>query len=164
LDSPHGLPESPRPVCPGFGGRILAQGFEKANPEGGIIINIYELIRSSVTLRQAAEAYGMTVTRSGMTRCPFHADRNPSMKLYDTAYHCFGCQAHGDVTALTAQIHGTGMREAAERLAADFGIPVTASAYSAADCMERMKRESVFERERRETELEKTANVPLILL
>lgn len=114
-----------------------------------------------MTPRQAAEAYGMTVTRSGMTRCPFHADRNPSMKLYDDAYHCFGCQAHGDVTALTAQIHGTGMREAAERLAADFGIPVTASAYTAADRMDRRQRETVLERERWETELENRCFVAL---
>ena len=111
-----------------------------------------------MTPRQAAEAYGMTVTRSGMTRCPFHADASPSMKLYDTNYHCFGCQAHGDVTALTAQIHGIGMREAAERLAADFGIPVTASSYTASD---RRHRESVLERERRETELENRCFIAL---
>jgi len=111
-----------------------------------------------VTPRQAAEAYGMTVTRSGMTRCPFHTDASPSMKLYDNAYHCFGCQAHGDVIALTAGLHGTGMREAAERLAADFGIPVTAGTYTAHD---RRQRETVLERERRETELENRCFVAL---
>ncbi len=31
-------------------------------------------------------------------RCPFHEDRTPSFYVYSpTHYHCFGCEAHGDV-------------------------------------------------------------------
>ena len=30
-----------------------------------------------------------------MMRCPFY-DRNPSMKLNDDYYYCFGCGADGD--------------------------------------------------------------------
>lgn len=30
------------------------------------------------------------------TRCPFHADNNPSLHVYDDgSWHCFGCGAHG---------------------------------------------------------------------
>ncbi|MEE0955718.1 MAG: CHC2 zinc finger domain-containing protein, partial [Eubacterium sp.] len=46
---------------------------------------------------------------------------NPSMKL-DRRYHCFACQADGDVINLVAAIFGIGNKEAAEKIAADFGI------------------------------------------
>lgn len=40
----------------------------------------------------------------------------------DNRYHCFGCQADGDVIDFTAQLFGMGNKQAAEKLAADFGI------------------------------------------
>ena len=81
----------------------------------------YEEIKKTVSAREAAEAYGIRVNRSGMARCPFHDDRAPSMKL-DSRYHCFGCGADGDVIDLTALLFGLNAREAAEKLADDFGI------------------------------------------
>lgn len=85
-------------------------------------MNIFETVKASVPLGRAAEHYGLTVSLSGMTRCPFHDDRHPSMKLYDDHYHCFGCQATGDVVALTAKLLSVTPMEAAQKLAADFGI------------------------------------------
>ena len=81
----------------------------------------YEKIKKAVSAREAAEAYGIRVNRSGMACCPFHDDRVPSMKL-DNRYHCFGCGADGDVIDLTAKLFGLNAREAAEKLADDFGI------------------------------------------
>lgn len=57
-----------------------------------------------------------------MCRCMFHDDRTPSMKLYPENYHCFGCGAHGDVVTLVAVLFGLKPYEAAQKLAADFGI------------------------------------------
>lgn len=54
-------------------------------------------------------------------RCPFHADRTPSLKLYGDHFHCFGCGAHGDVIDLTAGLLGYSKAAAAKRLEADFG-------------------------------------------
>ena len=42
-------------------------------------MTIFESVKSAVTPRMAAEHYGLQVNRSGMTRCPFHNDRTPSM-------------------------------------------------------------------------------------
>lgn len=56
-----------------------------------------------------------------MACCPFHQDRHPSMKL-DRRFHCFGCQADGDVIDFVAKYLGLSVREAAIRLAEDFGI------------------------------------------
>ena len=64
--------------------------------KGGLHMNVFEAVKQSVTARQAVEHYGIRVGRNGMVCCPFHEDRTPSMKA-DRRYHCFGCQADGDV-------------------------------------------------------------------
>ena len=46
-------------------------------------MNFFETVKQTVTTRQAAERYGLSVKQSGMTKCPFHEDHNPSMKVYD---------------------------------------------------------------------------------
>lgn len=84
-------------------------------------MNVYEAVKSKVTTRQAAEYYGIKVTGRGMARCPFHHDRHPSMKL-DRRFHCFGCQADGDVIDFVAGYFSLSVREAALKLADDFGI------------------------------------------
>ena len=85
-------------------------------------MTIFEAVKSMVTPRMAAEHFGLNVSRNGMVCCPFHDDRHPSMKLYEDHYHCFGCQANGDVIAFTSKLFGITPLEAAQKLAADFGI------------------------------------------
>lgn len=85
-------------------------------------MNVFEAVKQSVTTRQAAEHYGIRVNRNGMCVCPFHNDKNPSMKI-DRRYHCFGCQADGDVIDFVSRLHGTGTKEAALMLAQDFSVP-----------------------------------------
>ena len=84
-------------------------------------MNVFEIVKENVTARQAAEAYGLKVGRTGMACCPFHSDMSPSMKL-DERYYCFGCGATGDAVDLTAKLFGIGLREAAVKLAEDFGL------------------------------------------
>ncbi len=84
-------------------------------------MNVFEAVKQSVTTRQAASFYGIRVGRNGMVCCPFHNDRTPSMKV-DSRFYCFGCGASGDVIDLAALLHGLGKREAAVRLAEDFGV------------------------------------------
>ena len=85
-------------------------------------MNQFESVKAAVTLRQAAEHYGLTVSRNGMTCCPFHKDRHPSMKLNKDYFFCFGCGASGDVIDFTARLFGISLKDAAEKLAADFSI------------------------------------------
>ena len=84
-------------------------------------MSTYARIKQTVTTRQAAERYGLSVNRSGMARCPFHEDHNPSMKV-DDRFYCFGCGASGDVIDFTARLFGISPKDAATKLAADFGI------------------------------------------
>ena len=83
--------------------------------------SVFEVVKQSVTVREAAELYGIAVGRSGMACCPFHDDRHPSMKV-DARFHCFGCGADGDVIDFTARLYDLSPKEAAEKLAQDFGL------------------------------------------
>lgn len=85
-------------------------------------MNIFETVKASVTLRQAADYYGLKINRSGMVCCPFHDDKHPSLKLNEDYFYCFGCGATGDVVDFTARLLGLSAYESAQRLAADLGL------------------------------------------
>ena len=84
-------------------------------------MNVFEAVKQSVTTRQAAEMYGIKVNRNGMAVCPFHNDRNPSMKV-DKRFHCFACGADGDAVDFVSRLCDLPSKEAAIKLADDFGI------------------------------------------
>ena len=77
--------------------------------------NVFEAVKLSVSTREAAELYGIKVRRNGMACCPFHDDKNPSMKV-DQRFHCFGCGEDGDVIDFTAKLFDLSPKEAAEKL------------------------------------------------
>ena len=89
-------------------------------------MKLFESVKAAVPLRQAAEHYGLRVLRNGMTCCPFHKDRHPSLKLNEDYFFCFGCGASGDVIDFTARLFGISLKDATEKLAADFGISADA--------------------------------------
>ena len=84
--------------------------------------NVFEAVKQSVSTRDAAAFYGIEVKRNGMACCPFHDDKNPSMKLNEEYFYCFGCGATGDVIDFTAKLFDLSQKEAAEKLAQDFGL------------------------------------------
>ena len=85
-------------------------------------MNLFKTVKESVTVKQAAALYGLPVTSTWMTRCPFHEDHTPSMKLNDTYHYCFGCGATGDVIDFTARLFDLSSFQAARKLAQDFGL------------------------------------------
>ena len=85
-------------------------------------MRLFETIKETVTVGQAAEYYGMKIGRNNMICCPFHNDHYPSMKLNTTYYYCFGCGATGDVIQFVANLFGLSNYEAAKKIAVDFGI------------------------------------------
>ena len=110
--------------------------------------SVFEVVKQSVTVREAAELYGIAVGRGGMACCPFHDDRHPSMKV-DTRFHCFGCGADGDVIDFTARLYGLSPKEAAEKLAQDFGLTYDSKAPPRRSYV-RQKSEAQVRKEKRE--------------
>lgn len=86
-------------------------------------MTLFEQVKECVTARQAAEHYGIKVKRNGMTCCPFHKDRHPSMKA-DKIYHCFACGVGGDAIDFTARLFGISQYEAAKKMIEDFGLDI----------------------------------------
>ena len=64
--------------------------------------------------------------------CPFHDDREPSCSISaeKRSFHCFGCEAKGNVLEFVADMEGldrkSGLRAAAEKLALICGIALSA--------------------------------------
>lgn len=83
--------------------------------------NIFKSIKQSVTTRQVAEHYGVRPGKNGLAPCPFHGDRKPSLKL-DARFHCFGCGADGDAVDFVSRLFSLPVRDAAEKIAHNFGI------------------------------------------
>ena len=57
-----------------------------------------QTIRDTVTMEQVLDLYGYR-TRGGFMRCPFHGERNSSLKVYGgkKGWHCYGCERGGSV-------------------------------------------------------------------
>ena len=85
-------------------------------------MGLFTQIKMAVSVKEAAEYYGLGVNRGNMVCCPFHNDRTPSMKLNEDYFYCFGCGVHGDVIDLVARLFNLSSYDAAKKLAYDFGI------------------------------------------
>ena len=94
-------------------------------------MKMYEQIKKAVPVREAAERYGLPVSKSGMARCPFHKDKHPSMKVNKDYFYCFGCHKSGDVTELTARLLNIRNSEAAKQIANDFNLTIHEGEYPA---------------------------------
>lgn len=84
--------------------------------------NVFDEIRSGVSMQDVAKFYGLQMNHSGMAYCPFHDDRTPSLKVYDDHFYCFGCGATGDCAGFTAKLFGIPQIEAAKKISYNFGL------------------------------------------
>ncbi|NTF82459.1 CHC2 zinc finger domain-containing protein [Rhizobium rhizogenes] len=80
-------------------------------------------------------------TRPRRAICPFHADKDPSLHLYNGSaaqggrdhYHCFVCGAHGDVISLIQNVEQLSFWQSVERLAEIEGVTLSVIQRDAAD-------------------------------
>ena len=83
--------------------------------------NVFAEIKSMLSMQEVARFYGLEMNRAGMACYPFHNDKNPSLKVYDDHFYCFGCGATGDQTGFVAKLYGLRQIEAAKRSARILG-------------------------------------------
>lgn len=71
---------------------------------------IYEITKFRLLLRGCGNKYSAL--------CPFHEEKHASFYIYPetNTYHCFGCQANGDIIKLTMHLYGASFREAIKML------------------------------------------------
>lgn len=101
---------------------------------------LFRKVKEAITMQQVVEYYGLQPNRKGLCLCPFHPDKNPSLKIYPDGkgFYCFTCGAGGDQVKFAAMYREISNYEAAKELAEAFGVPL---------------QEPVTYRERREAEL-----------
>lgn len=93
--------------------------------------NVFSEIKSSLPMPEVARFYGLEMNRAGMACCPFHDDKNPSLKVYDDHFYCFGCGATGDCTGFVAKLFGLRQIDAAKKISEDFGLGLFDRNYAA---------------------------------
>ena len=107
-----GKPEKQQQKKTGYGTLrhpILKRNWVPFVLSGGENFEYFEVVKQSVSTRQAAEFYNPCPEEWDVV-CPFHDDRNPSMKV-DRRFHCFGCQADGDVIDFAARLFDLNLKE-----------------------------------------------------
>ncbi|MBZ5735837.1 DNA primase [Nocardioides sp. TRM66260-LWL] len=94
-------------------GRIREQSIAEVREKA----RIDDVVAQYVTLRNAGGG-----SLKGL--CPFHDEKSPSFHVTPSRgfYHCFGCQAGGDVISFVMEIDGLTFAEAVERLAEKSGV------------------------------------------
>ena len=92
-------------------------------------MNLFETVRTNVKAIDVVLMTGFQPNRSKMICCPFHNDKHPSMKV-DRRYFCFSCGAKGDAIDFVANYYGLSLKEAAEKIASDFGLTYDNTGYS----------------------------------
>lgn len=79
-------------------------------------------IKQSVSCGQFLDMNGIGINRHGFCVCPFHGDKDASMKIYGDRWYCFGCHRGGDVISLARELYGTGFTDTIRRLNDEFSV------------------------------------------
>ena len=79
--------------------------------------------------------------------CPFHQEKTPSFNVVPSKgiYHCFGCQAGGDVFSFLMKLEGLSFHESVTELASSVGIEVETRELSQAERRELQKRATLYD-------------------
>jgi DNA primase len=103
-------------------------------------VDFVELVSARTELRRAGPA-----RYEGL--CPFHEERSPSFGIDpdQKVYHCFGCQASGDVFTFVQETEGVDFKGALELLAERCGIELERDAEDPGEAERRARRERLLE-------------------
>src|SRR3989338_306474 len=101
-----------------------------------------EQIKDRLSIADVLGAY-VTLEKSGRNlraRCPFHNERTPSFFVSPErgTYHCFGCDAGGDIFEFVQAFEGVDFYGALKILAAKAGVTIERSDPKAHDERERL--------------------------
>src|ERR1700729_3573471 len=110
-------------------------------------VDFVELVSARTDLRRAGPA-----RFEGL--CPFHDERTPSFGIDPTqkVYHCFGCQASGDVFTFVQETEGVDFKGALELLAERYGVELQREQEDPREAERRKRRERLLELLKRTTE------------
>ena len=110
--------------------------------------DLIEEIRSSNDIVDVISQY-VSLKRSGRNffgLCPFHNEKSPSFSVSPEKqiFHCFGCNAGGNVIHFVSKIENVDFKESLEILAQRVGITLPQNSYSVDNKKQKLK-EKVYE-------------------
>src|SRR5438270_8086779 len=99
-------------------------------------VDMLALVSGKTELRRAG-------VNSYFGLCPFHDERTGSFHVSpdDKLYHCFGCQASGDVFSFVMETEGLDFTAALEALADRFGVQLETVDEDPQSAVRRQRRE-----------------------
>src|ERR1700704_5819720 len=103
-------------------------------------VDFIELVSARTELRRAgASRY------EGL--CPFHDERTPSFGIdpVQKVYHCFGCQASGDLFTFVQETEGVDFKGALELLGERYGVELEREEEDPKDAERRRQRDRLSE-------------------
>src|ERR1700726_3500162 len=102
-------------------------------------VDFVELVSARTELRRAGVA-----RYEGL--CPFHDERSPSFGTdpAQKVYHCFGCQASGDVFTFVQETEGLDFKGALELLAERYGVELAREQEEQGEAERRRRRERLL--------------------
>lgn len=94
-------------------------------------MNPKDQVKESLSITDVVSTY-LRLEKSGSqfrARCPFHNERTPSFYVSPErkSFHCFGCQAHGDIFTFVEKIENIPFYEALKILADRAGVTLTST-------------------------------------
>ena len=103
-------------------------------------VDFVELVSARTDLRRAGPA-----RYEGL--CPFHDERTPSFGIdpAQKVYHCFGCQASGDVFTFVQETEGLDFKGALELLGERYGVELKREQEDPREAELRKRRERLLE-------------------
>ena len=109
-------------------------------------VDFAELVSARTELRRAGPA-----RMEGL--CPFHEERTPSFGIdpVQKVYHCFGCQASGDLFTFVQETEGVDFKGALELLAERYGVELQREQEDPRAAERRRQRERLLELLKRTT-------------
>ena len=96
-------------------------------------VSMFEWIKESVGIQQAARTYGHEPNWKGYIKCPFHRggnERTPSMILKPRYFKCYACGKFGTVIDFVMELFNLTREDACIRLNEDFHLGLDLSASS----------------------------------
>ena len=87
-------------------------------------MNVFDIIRESVQMKDVIKRYGLAVNHSGFAVCPFHSEKTASLKVYagGRGWHCYGCGKGGSVIDFIMAFFNTDRTGALKIINNDFSL------------------------------------------
>lgn len=101
-----------------------------------------EQILTYLKMEDILKKYGIKTKRT-MFCCPFHNDKTPSAKFFDTSFHCFGCGKSGDLIQFVQDYYNLGFKEAMEKINQDFNLGLESDYKVNYDKLQKIKNERI---------------------